>query len=191
MRQGEPPITAHNEVPATLQRIVIEPYGLALDAPFDILPQDPWAVDAPDRVATQAICTVHRSRRISQKARPREDVLKRSEPAGRVGWLEELSIEEPNPVSHSLLIREREDKQIGVTLMERAQEWRLTQLCQVFITVESAEMAQEHQRNGLCQTGKLYLLTLEIGDDKIWGWFTHPRQVRRHLRICSLSTVDR
>ena len=106
MRQCQPPIARHNEVAATLQRVVSEPDGLALHAPPGVLPEDLRAVYAPDRVVPQAICTVDRACRVRQEAYALKQVGGQRQPALSVGRLNELALEERNPATQPLLIRE-------------------------------------------------------------------------------------
>ncbi len=141
MRQCQSPIASDDKIAAALERIIIEANRFALHRPSGILQDDLWAIDTHGSVATKAIGMVNRARRIRQEAGARENIRRRRQPALRIRRRDEVLLKEGNPAHQALFISERNDEDSRVERRERLQNCRLVQLRQMFIAIESAEVA--------------------------------------------------
>lgn len=147
VRQRQAPIAGYDEVPAALERVIIESNGFALRSPLGVLPEDLWTVYAPECVALQTVVMIDRACRIRQEARQLKRIVRRCQTTLRIRRLQKLALEERYPGTQPLLAGEREDEEPRVDRPESAHKCRLVQLRQMFIAIESAQMAQEDQRD--------------------------------------------
>ena len=171
VRQRQPAVTAHDEVAAALERVVLDVNRLALQAPAHILDEDAWTIHAPDRVAPQAVRVIHDTRRISQEARACVRLSWRGEALVDVARCKERSGEKRDPVAQSFQLREREYEKRRFQLGKLPQYVRLMQLHQMLVAVESGQVPEEDERDRLGELAEMDFSPVcggqpEIGSDR-------------------------
>ena len=106
VRKREGAITSDDEVAASLQGVITYANGPSLYSPLRVLPDNPWAIDQPYRVASKAVGVVDLAQRIGQESCPTEHVVQHCQTASLVRWCDESAAEVRLPVSQPLQVSE-------------------------------------------------------------------------------------